>query len=81
MTAEKRGGRREGSGRPKGSKNVHHKADARTATVWGKVSDHTLANLHQAAELAGKTPSTLVAELVHRKYRCRCAECEEARRV
>lgn len=75
-----RGGRRPGAGRPKGSKSAEHKADARNATVWGKVSDHTLSNLQQAAELSGKTPSTLVAELVQRKYRCRCDECQEARR-
>lgn len=79
MKTERRGGKRKGAGRPKGSKNAEHLPDAKRATVWGKVAQHTLANLLQAAELSGKTPSYLVGELVHRKYRCRCAECEAAR--
>lgn len=69
-------------GRPKGSKTrqERRKPVGVTQILSARVSLHTAAMLSRDAVSKGVEPGTLLAEMVSRRWRCRCDECRQRRR-
>lgn len=75
------GGARPGAGRPKGAKDKEPRAPlGRKVQTWARVHPHTLERLEADASLREVPPAAIVEQLIERRYKCRCAECQEARR-
>ena len=76
-----RGGAREGAGRPKGAKDSTPRAPlGRKVQTWTRVHSHTLERLEVDARKRKTSPSAILEALIERRYKCRCEECQEARR-
>lgn len=69
-------------GRPKGSKTAQdkRKPGPGTEVVFARVSSHVAQMLASEAERKGQAPGTLLAEVVSRRWACRCDECVAVRR-
>lgn len=76
-----RGGARPGAGRPKGAKDSTPRAPlGAKVQTWARVHQHTLDRMSDDAIKRGTSSAAILEELIERRYKCRCASCQEARR-
>jgi len=74
-----RGGARPGAGRKKGGKNALPPLMPLEVKTTTNLDKHTYAQLERDAIYRRKSVALVVRELVERKYRCNCDDCNRVR--